>query len=73
LAENEYLTYVIETSSTFEDVLEDIYEAIEEGSSVDDAVTEYTDDLDDEVVTAAYAITDIVVQELEDEVESENI
>jgi type II secretory pathway component PulF len=62
LAENTYLTYVIETSSTFEDVLDEIYAAIEEGSSVKEAVAEYEDD-----------ITDLVVQELEVEVEADSV
>jgi type II secretory pathway component PulF len=67
LAENTYLTYVIE------DVLDEIYAAIEEGSSVKEAVAEYEDDIDSAVITAAYAITDLVVQELEVEVEADSV
>lgn len=73
LLENSYLTYVIEVSSTFEDVLDDVYAAIKEGTSVADAVAAYQDDIDSAVITAAYAITDLVVQELEEEVESDNV
>ncbi|MFS8159179.1 MAG: hypothetical protein ACMG6E_03010 [Candidatus Roizmanbacteria bacterium] len=73
LAANTYLTYVIEISSSFEDVLDEIYTAVEEGSSVKEAVEEYEDDISAAVITAAYAITDLAVQELESEVDSDNM
>lgn len=73
LAENSYLTYVIEISSSFEDVLDDLYAAIEEGTSVKEAVADYEDDITSSVITAAYAITDLWVQDLEEEVESDTV
>ena len=68
LANNTYMTYVIETSSTMQDVLDDIYTAIEAGSTVDDAVTLYEDDLEMAVVAASNLIADVSVDELEEEV-----
>ncbi len=69
LEDNDYLTYTIEFSSAFEDVLEDIYTAIEAGYSVTEAVALYEDDLETAVTAAAYLITDVAVQELEEEVQ----
>ena len=60
-----------EMSTDLSGVLDDIYTAIEAGSTVDEAFELYYDDLEDAVTTAAYLITDVAIQIVEDEVQAE--
>jgi hypothetical protein len=68
LLESAYLTYVVEVSTDLMTILDEAYDSIVAGTSVDDAVTQYEEDIETAVTTAAYAITDLTVQELEEEV-----
>ncbi|MFS8159181.1 MAG: hypothetical protein ACMG6E_03020 [Candidatus Roizmanbacteria bacterium] len=71
LAVNADLYDACEMSTDLQTALDDIYEAIEAGSTVGDAFLLYADDLDDAVETAAYLITDVAIQIIEEAVQTE--
>ena len=60
-----------EMSVDFETVLNEIYVAIEEDYTVEEAVALYEDDLEDAVTAAAYIMVDEAIQIIEEEVQAE--
>jgi type II secretory pathway component PulF len=60
-----------EMSTDLQTALDDIYEAIEAGSTVEEAFLLYEDDLEEAVSTAAYLITDVAIQIIEESVQTE--